>query len=363
MKMRQLKSILLTIALTLVPAAIFASGQVVVNVEADSMMLWVGEQTGLHLEVTCDAGQNIEFPLFTDTIVRGLEIIPPMVADTQYVNDGHRMTVTRNYTVTCFDSALVFIPPIPVRVDGNEYESGSLALSFLVFDIPEGSETELFPPKDNMDMPVAFRELSVPILFLVLSAIAIALAVVLLHRYKDNKPIIRKIKVEPKLPAHERALNEIERLRQSGSSHGDDPKAYYTDLTDILREYINDRFGFNATEMTSQEIIDNLTKNGDSQSYSELSGLLSTSDMVKFAKFMPMISENDRNLLGAVEFVKETMLEQAPDEQSQKLEETVVVEKRSKGVRLTLLLSCIALSIAAAVLIVLLVFKLYYLFF
>ena len=166
--MRQLKSILLTIALTLVPAAIFASGQVVVNVEADSMMLWVGEQTGLHLEVTCDAGQNIEFPLFTDTIVRGLEIIPPMVADTQYVNDGHRMTVTRNYTVTCFDSALVFIPPIPVRVDGNEYESGSLALSFLVFDIPEGSETELFPPKDNMDMPVAFRELSVPILFLFL---------------------------------------------------------------------------------------------------------------------------------------------------------------------------------------------------
>ena len=346
----------------LMPVAL--SGQsVLVQAEVDSMMMWVGQQTGLRIGVTCDAGQDVVFKNYRDTIVEGLEIIPPVVTDTQYVNNGQRMTITRNYTVTCFDSCLIFIPYIPVTVDGQEYQSNRVALAFMSYDIPQGEETQIFGPKENMKAPVRLYEIKGLLLYWLLAAITIVLAFYLFVRYRDDKPIIRKIKIEPKVPAHVRAIGRIEELRTSGGPHREDSKGYYTELTDILREYINDRFGFNATEMTSYEILEHLEENNDKESLSELRDLLSTSDMVKFAKFKPMLSENDRNLVTAMEFVNQTMVEVPESELMPKEEETIVEVKRSKGARTMLLVAGIVIALAGTVFFVLAVLKIYYLFF
>ena len=349
--------------LSLLPVSLVSAQNVVVQAEVDSMMMWVGQQTGLHLEVTCDAGQDIVFPVYRDTIVKGLEILPPVVTDTQYVNNGQRMTVKRSYTVTCFDSTLIYIPYLPVQVDGVEYQSNRLALAFMTYDIPEGQETQIFGPKENMKTPVRFYEVRGLILYGLLAIIAIVIAVYLFVRYRDDKPIIRKVRIEPKVPAHIRAISQIEDLRQAGGPHNEDAKAYYTQLTDILREYINDRFGFNATEMTSYEILERLEESQDKESLSELRDLLSTSDMVKFAKFKPMLNENDRNLVSALEFVNVTKVEVPESELQPREEETVIEMKRSKGARLALLVTGVAISVAGAAFLVLEFLKLYYLFF
>ena len=357
-----MKRFLIYLCLGLIPA-LSSAQNVIVKAELDSMMMWVGQQTGLHVEVACDAGQEVTFPAFRDTIVRGLEIIPPVTTDTQYVNDGQRMLVTRNYTVTCFDSALVYIPYIPVKVDGEEYQSNRLALAFMSYDIPEENAKQIFGPKENMKTPVKLYEVKGLAIYWILAAIAIVAAVYLLLRYRDDKPIIRRIKIEPKVPAHVRAITDIEELRQSGGPHSEDSKAYYTSLTDILREYINDRFGFNATEMTSYEILEHLEESRDKESLNELRDLLSTADMVKFAKFKPMLNENDQNLINALEFVNDTKIEVSPEELQPKEEETVIEEKRSKGARMALLAAGIAVAAAGTAFFVLAVLKLYYLFF
>jgi hypothetical protein len=327
------------------------------------MMMWVGQQTGLRLSVTCDAGNKVVFPSYRDTIVRGLEIIPPVTTDTQYVNNGQRMTLTRNYVVTCFDSALIYIPYMPVQVDGTEYQSNRLALAFMTYDIPEGQETQIFGPKENMKTPVRLYEAKGLLFYWFLAIMAIGLGVYLFIRFKDDKPIIRRIKIEPKVPAHLKALSEIEELRQSGGPHSEDAKGYYTRLTDILREYINERFGFNATEMTSYEILEHLEENRDKESLAQLRDLLSTSDMVKFAKFKPMLNENDRNLMSAMEFVNDTRIEVSEEDLKPKEEETIVEVKRSKGARIMLLVAGVVLSALGALFLVLTVLKLYYLFF
>ena len=113
--MRRLSLYICFVSMFAVSVPLFGS-DVFVKAELDSMMMWVGQQTGLHLEVTCDPGQQINFPAYRDTIVNGLEIIPPVITDTAFINDGKRMTVSRHYTVTCFDSALIYIAPIPVMV-------------------------------------------------------------------------------------------------------------------------------------------------------------------------------------------------------------------------------------------------------
>ena len=214
-----------------------------------------------------------------------------------------------------------------------------------------------------MKTPIRFYEAKGMILYWILAAITIVLAFYLFVRYRDDKPIIRRIKIEPKVPAHIRAISEIEDLRKSGGPHSEDAKAYYTQLTDILREYINDRFGFNATEMTSYEILERLEESQDKESLSELRDLLSTSDMVKFAKFKPMLNENDRNLVSALEFVNDTKIEVSPEDLQPREEETIVEVKRSKGARIALLVTGIVISVAGAVFLVLTILKLYYLFF
>ena len=347
----------------LLPVGFTSAQNVIVNAEVDSMMMWVGQQTGLRVSVTCDAGLDVAFPAYRDTIVRGLEIIPPITTDTQYVNNGQRMTLTRNYTVTCFDSALIYIPSIPVKVNGTEYESNRLALAFMTYDIPEGQETQIFGPKENMKTPVKLYEAKGLLIYWILAILAIGLGVYLFIRFKDDKPIIRRIKIEPKVPAHVRAISGIEELRQSGGPHSEDAKGYYTQLTDILREYINERFGFNATEMTSDEILEHLEQNRDKESLAELRDLLSTSDMVKFAKFKPMLNENDRNLVSALEFVNDTKIEVSEENLKPKEEETVIEIKRSKSARIMLLVAGTLITAVGAVFFVLTILKLYYLFF
>ncbi len=85
--------------------------------------------------------------------------------------------------------------------------------------------------------------------------------------------------------------------------------------------------------------------------------------MVKFAKFKPMLNENDQNLVNALEFVNDTKIEVSPEELQPKEEETVIEEKRSKGARMTLLAVGITVAVAGTVFFVLAVLKLYYLFF
>ena len=166
--------------------------------------------------------------------------------------------------------------------------------------------------------------------------------------FKDNKPINRNIKVEPKLPPHTQALQDIERIKEDKHLRMTDPKAYYTELTDVLRTYMAERFGFNAMEMTSSEIIDHLLETNDKASISELKYLFETADLVKFAKHSPLMNENDMNLVNAVEFINHTKVEPDPNAKPEPTEITIE-EKRSKQGRMVLLGSLIAIGIALLV--------------
>jgi hypothetical protein len=150
------------------------------------------------------------------------------------------------------------------------------------------------------------------------------------------------------LPPHTQALQDIERIKGDKHLQMTDPKSYYTELTDVLRTYMAERFGFNAMEMTSSEIIDHLLETNDKASISELKYLFETADLVKFAKHSPLMNENDMNLVNAVEFINHTKVEPDPNAKPEPTEITIE-EKRSKQGRMVLLGSLIAIGIALLV--------------
>lgn len=334
-------------------AMIISSGmvqaqQVTVDARIDSLQLLIGEQAKVELEVSLDAKQKLQLPFLRDTLVKGVEILDIAKPDTQMLNDGKRMLIKQEYTITSFDSALYYLPPFEVMVDGAPYRSKALAVKVYSIPVDTLHPEQFFGPKTVREIPITWDDVST-IVWLTLLMLALGgLAYYLFIRYKDNKPIIKKIKIEPKLPPHQQALQEIERIKGDKTLRTTDPKAYYTELTDVLRTYMEERFGFNAMEMTSSEIIDKLKEINDKESINDLMFLFQTADLVKFAKHSPLMNENDMNLVNAVDFINKTKVEPDPNAKPEPTEITVE-EKRSKRGRVILLGSIGVIAIAIVV--------------
>lgn len=324
--------------------------QVTVDATIDTLLIRVGEQTKIHLQVSMDAGVQYDLPHYADTIVNGVECLEagePVVSE---LNEGKRLLVSRDYLVTSFDSGHYFLPPMEVLVDQKPYQSKSLSLKVMSVDVDVTKPNEFFGPKDVMDAPFEWEDWALIFWLSILLIPMIGLCAYFVIRYRDNKPIIKHIKLAPKLPPHQKAMNEIQAIKTEKNWNPEDSKEYYTRLTDALRNYIKERYNFNATEMTSSEIIEHLMDLKDEKALDELRQLFITADLVKFAKYYTQLNENDMNLVNAVEFINQTKVEVDPAELN-KPEELTVEEKRSRTVKLSLLGGIVVLAILSVVVI------------
>lgn len=234
-----------------------------------------------------------------------------------------------------------------VTVDNKPYRSKALALKVYSMPVDTLHPDQFFGPKTVMQAPFAWEDWYVTIACVLLFVPFLLLLIYLVKRIRDNKPIIRKVKVEPKLPPHQLAMQEIERIKNEKVWQKGEPKEYYTELTDTLRVYIKERFGFNALEMTSSEIIDKLLEMKDKEAISDLRELFQTADLVKFAKHNPMMNENDANLINAIDFINETKEKEDENVKPQPAEITII-EKRSLRTKI-LLGAGIVLLVAALI--------------
>lgn len=313
-----------------------ASAQVTVEQTVDSVGILIGQQAHLRLGVTMPKNARLQWPALKKSqyVVPGVEVVN--IADGDTVDAGNeQMKVVREYTITSFDEKLYAIPALPVKVNGKTYKGGTAALKVITVDVDTLHPNQFFPPKDVQNNPFLWSEWSP---WFWLSMLVVALALVgfyLIVRLRENKPIITRIRIVKHVPAHQRALNAIDKIKSEHMQASEDQKTYYTQLTDTLRQYIQERFGFNAMEMTSGEIIDRLQSSGDQKMLDELTELFTTADLVKFAKYSTLINENDLNLVNAVNFIDSTKIE------GQATEEKIVPQlsendKRTRQNRITI---------------------------
>ena len=293
---------------------ITAHAQVQVEQVIDSVQIFIGQQVNMALSVTAPQGAKIVFPKLQKGhyLVPGVEVIDTRTDSTHV--DGFSKT-SRIYTLTSFDEHLYPLPALKVKVNGKQYQGATLALKVLTIDVDTVHPNQFYPPKDVQDNPFLASEWMLPFLLSVLLLFVCAATIYLFVRLKQNKPIIAHVRIIRHIPPHQEALDSIEKIKAGKLAAAENQKVYYTQLTDILRQYIQKRFEFSAMEMTSSEIIYNLRQAGDQKMIDELKDLFQTADLVKFAKYSTLINENDLNLVNAVNFIDQTKLDQQSTEE------------------------------------------------
>ena len=302
-----MKRTILLIGLILNVLLSFAQASVEAKIDPIEMM--IGEQATVTLTVQAGEGANVQWPTFQprQQIVPGVEVLAT-----------HTSSQTMTLTLTSFDGNLYHLPPFKVKVNGKEVKSADLALKVVEMEVDTTHMEKFFGPKDVQDNPFQWSDWSQPFWLSVLMLVLAALGYYLYLRLRSNKPVIAHIKIVKRLLPHQKAMKEIEQIKADKMVMSENQKEYYTKLTDTLRKYIEERYGFSAMEMTSSEIIDRLMSTGDQQSLDELRQLFTTADLVKFAKYSTMINENDANLVSAIDFINQTKLENQPVEEVQK---------------------------------------------
>ena len=333
--------------------------QVSVEAKIDSLEMVIGQQTDVTVTVTAKEGDQVEFPNFKplQQIIPGVEIVESGPMTTSGKSDGSCL-FQRNNTLTSFDGKLYYLPPFAVKVNGKEYKSKSLALKVLEIEVDTTNVDKFFGPKDVQDNPFSWQEWSVIFWLSLIMLAMISITYYLYLRLRDNKPIVAKIRIIKRLLPHQKAMKEIEAIKADKMVMSENQKEYYTKLTDTLRKYIEERYGFRAMEMTSSEIIDRLTETQDSQALDELRLLFNTADLVKFAKYSTLINENDMNLVNAIEFINKTKVENQVEEIVEKPQMTQE-EVRSVKTRRTLKIIIVTLAVASAAILIFEIYSLY----
>ena len=347
------------ILIILVVSVLRIAAQESVEASIDSIQMFVGQQ--VHVTLTAHAKENakVEFPVFKPTqyITPGVEVLASQEQTKQTEDNGFvaRSTV---YTLTSFDDTLYYLPPMTVKIDGTPYKSKSMALKVLTIEVDTTHVDQFFGPKDVQDNPFQWSDWSLSFWLSVLMLVLLALCYYLYLRLRDNKPIITHIRIVKRLLPHQKAMQEIEQIKADKMVTSENSKEYYTKLTDTIRRYIEERYGFNAMEMTSSEIIANLTATQDESALSELRHLFLTADLVKFAKYSTLINENDMNLVNAIDFINQTKLENEPVEETVK-PELSEEDQRSQKARRVLKTVITVISVVCLLLFTYVVYTLY----
>ena len=340
-------------------AVLSAAAQATVEATIDSIEILIGQQVEVSVRATAKEGSKVVFPDFRpqQMITPGVEVVSHKDSATVGIDNGMEV-FTHKYRLTSFDGKLYYLPPFTVKVNGKTFKSKSLALKVLEVPVDTTKLDQFYGPKDVQDNPFEWSDWSAVFWLSVLMLVVMIVAYWLYLRLRDNKPIIASIKIVKKLLPHQKALKEIEVIKAEKMVTSENQKEYYTKLTDTLRKYIEERYGFSAMEMTSSEIIDRLTETQDRQALDELRMLFQTADLVKFAKYSTLINENDMNLVNAIEFINKTKLEAQPDQKPEKPQMTEEQVRTTKTRRM-LKASITVLLVGAAAILVYVVYAVY----
>ena len=277
-----------------------------VTAELDSTVMTQGYRTDLRVRVLGSSeAVPVDFPQKGGQLA-GIDVFD-VSSVSEDLGNGRRETVY-TFTLQPFDPDTVTIPPMRVALGKDTAESRSLVIKVLPAELD--SMTTIHPMEGPVAYPSRWYDW-VPQwvsdywgwVLVALGLLAAAVAGWMYWR-KGGTMVVRRKRV---IPPYELAVSRLEKLRERRLAESGHEKEYYTELTDILRQYLDGRFGINAMEMTSTEIMRAIRHNEATRmSADRMRSILEVADFVKFAKMRPLPDDNVKSFNSALAFVEDT---------------------------------------------------------
>jgi hypothetical protein len=271
----------------------------------------IGDQVDLSLGFSFPAGVMVAWPSIKDTILGKIQVINRSKIDTVVSADKKTLSLTQKLRLTCFDSGFYTIPPIRFyyrRLPDTTIRFEQTDIQILTVHTLTVDTTQAIKPiKGPVKVPFSIFDYIGWILGGI-GLVAIAFVVFWYLRKRRNGEPVFVLRPAVRYQPHELALMDLEKLRLKKLWQAGRIKEYHTELTDILRKYIEARFRLMAMESTTAEILEDLKeKTAVAKETREAFGnILTLADLVKFAKYLPMPEEHEGSMTGAVDFVGRT---------------------------------------------------------
>jgi len=314
MKQQKLKYILIFLIVLTGFIQTAAAQDIQVSARLDQGAIKLGDQTKLRLIVHQPVKEHVNFPQLTDTLTSKIQIIGPGKLDTVLDQNDHKQaTVTQTYTITSFDAGSYNVPSFKFGSKDSVLLSNDVNL--LVQAVKVDTTKAIYDIKQPFAVSYTFMDWLKDNWVWVVMGLAIILAVIgviyYLKKRPKKEPAVAEVKVL--IPPHVAALNKLKELRDKKLWQQGEVKAYHSELSDVIREYLEKRYVIKTQEKTTDEIFASL-KYLDiaDESRNMLRQILMLADLVKFAKEKPLPAENEQNMEKAVAFVSQTQQVIAP---------------------------------------------------
>jgi hypothetical protein len=288
----------------------------IVSATLDSTTLFIGDQTDLHLRAIGEVGEQVAMPVLDKELIPGVEIVDRTIVDTISLKDG-RVQYDQYLTVTSFEDSLFYIAPLPFLSGDDTVWSDGLTLNVVQPFEMDTTDMAITDIKGVYKAPIwwwgIFRWVLLAVLLAGVGVAGYYLITYLQSRKREEEG--NEVVTEPLRPAEEVALEKLDAIKEKKIWQQGQVKEYYTQLTDVVREYIARRFEVSSVEQTSDETLRDIRPllNERKDLYDQLRKMLTLADLVKFAKWSATPDENELSLRNAYTFVKETTIKSLED--------------------------------------------------
>lgn len=267
-----------------------------IKAEIDTTNIRIGEQ--FNLQISVGEIQNVIIPKLE---LKGLEIIDSTKIDTL------KNSLIRRYILTGFDSGSFYIPQQQIFVKNQAFLTDSLLVNVATIAI-DTTKVKKFPIKSIKSEPFTFDDFKI-YAYLLIAALAIISFWIywfVVRKQKENE----EEATYKAMPPYEEAIYRLNELDEKLLWQNNKIKEYYSELTEIIRGYIERELKVPALENTTDEVLDMLKDFKDSdaiqtskETLKKLKELLREADLVKFAKSKPLANEIEEDRKDAEEII------------------------------------------------------------
>ncbi len=227
------------------------------------------------------------------------------------VQNGDTIIYRNKLNFSFFDVGIYVFEGFLIENNGTSITTNKayLKVNFKDYDQIAKDSSGLAPIKGIVNENLAFLDI-LPFLLMVVIPILLIFAVIKFVKYrKSHKLIPEPIQAEI-IPPDVKALNELRMLKTKELWQKGEIKTYQSELSYIIREYLEGRYDIKALENTTSQIINSIQDTTfDEEDQIKLKRILQISDLVKFAKAQPNVNVHEEFMNDAISFVEKTKQE------------------------------------------------------